>query len=166
MSKLKQVFGIIFAKKNPLKVAAAVESIRVKALNRQVETLNEMNEAYVTQIKALVKQVTTQQTGNFQERMIDMAANFILKPKGVSAHSAGSPLLANTQGLAQASTLESGLEYSDNDLIQLAQSLPTDTLKQLGGLDLANFSKAIKSQIPKISETSVKRAMEIVGTMV
>jgi len=166
MGKLKLIMRILKQKKDPVRVAAAQESIRVTALKRQVETLDAINQEYALQIKAMSKELANHRENNFQEKLLEVGMNLF---SGKSQTQNNSPLLnqstPNTPSIEQQTQLETGVQYSDDQLINIAQSLGSATIQKLKSLAYDKFAEVVKSQVPNISETSIKRSREIIEVM-
>jgi len=152
--KLKQVLGILLSKKDPIKQAAAKESIIVTALRRQIKAVTEINEQLSDQVSGMAKELAVRQDGNFQEKMLNVAVDFFTGGQ----KSAQTPNIATPQ-------LESGEHYTDDQLMSFAEKLPKVAVEALKGMAYDQFQSTIKTQIPNISETSLKRSFEIVGAM-
>ena len=162
MSRLKMILAILFANnkpKDPVQQAKAIESVRVQALKRQVDTLNEINQAYAEQVKSMSKAISQQKEGDMQDKILSMAMD-LFAPKQQP------PLIIPTQSEPQTKlNLESGVQYSDSDLIEMAQKIPSPVIDQLKSASFEVFSNIIKSQIPNISQESLKRSREILEQM-
>jgi len=156
VSKCKLIWSILSHKKDPVKVEAAKESVRVIALKRQVSTLEEINCQYAEQVKIMSKELANQKQGDFQDKVLDMAVN-LFSPKMIT------PVIpASTENQTQ---LESGVQYSDDDLISMTKSLSPIIIQQLKSLSIEKFGEVVKQQMPKISESSIIRAKEIIGSI-
>ena len=163
MSKIKRIWDVVFERKDPIKVASAVESVRVKALKRQIETLEEINFQYSDQVKALNSELSTRRESSMQDKIIDTVAglfNNSISPLPLTPKPAH---YQNTE-LTQ-KKLDTSTQYSDDELIQLAQSLPKQHLNHLKRLNDEDFRKILKSQIPDISNTGILRSREIINSM-
>ena len=157
VSRLKQVMRILFHKKDPIAVAKAQESVQVVCLKRQVKAITEINEQLSEQVSGMAKELAVRQDGNFQEKMLNVAVDFFTGGQ----KSTNSPL---SQNIATP-RLESGEHYSDEQLMGFAEKLPAVAVEALKGMAYEQFQSTIKTQIPNISETSLKRSFEIVGAM-
>jgi predicted nucleotidyltransferase len=98
--------------------------------------------------------------------MLEMASNFILGNKNQES---ANPLLKSIAkaptSISPQQTLETGVQYSDKDLITIAESLPASTLNTLKNLSFDKYEQVIKQQIPNISKESIKRSREILEAM-
>jgi len=163
-------------KRDPIKQANAHESIRVKALKRQVETLEEINLQYVEQIKALGNEVSTHRESHMQEKIIEAVTQLFMGNKSKNSQALLSTFATNPQrsGIptrnhtsdkspSLSPRMESGVLYSDSDLIQLAQSLPSKVVDELKSMESEKFTQTIKTQLPDISLTSIERARQILA---
>lgn len=167
VSKFKLIKSILFSnfnKKDPVKQASAEESVQVRALKRQVSTLEEINEAYAEQVKLMSKELSKHREGDMQEKIINLAMEYIVpKSNGPKTSSIGA---IGNQNIEQQTKLESGIRYSDDKLISVAQSLPPTIIQQLQKMSMDKFSEIIKSQIPNISDESIKRSRDIIESFV
>jgi len=168
MSRLSLIWKILTRKKartEPFAVEKAQESVRCRALQRQVDTLEEINLQYSEQIKAMGKELANHREGNFQDKMLDIASNWILNknqtPSFINKGISDTPVTSGSPALA----LESGVCYSDSDLITLAESLPKGAISSLKQLSFNKFAEVIKAQVPNISDESVKRSRDILEAM-
>lgn len=168
--RLKLAMAILFAKKpvkkDPVKVEAAKESARVTALKRQVETLEEINIAYAEQVKLMSKELSKQKEGDMQEKIIGMVGNMFLGNQSMTPNSASSiPVIPQKAVKEHQSTLETGVRYSDSDLMSMAENIPSPIIQQLKNMAFDKFSEVIKTQLPDISNESIQRSKEILEAM-
>ena len=166
MNRAKMIWKILMHKPKriePLGQEKAAESVRVRALQRQVETLDDINQEYANQIKAMSVELAKHRENNFNEKLLEVGMN-LFAPKSKES----SPLLTSatkTPSTDAQTTLESGVQYSDSQLMTIAEGLGSSTIKKLKGLAFDEFAKVVKSQIPNISDTSIKRSREIIEVM-
>lgn len=156
------ILKLIFSKKDPLKVEAAKESARVQALKRQIKDLEEINISQSETIKHQLKQLKSHQEANTQDKMIDMAMSFLnpnYRPQSIG-NTTGHNTPQNPP-LELQTTLESGVKYSDNQLLELVNNIPAPVREQLKNLAYDKFTSVVKGQLPDISEESLKRGHEI-----
>ena len=173
MNRFLLAMRIIFKKKDPNKVKAAEESARVIALKRQVETLQAINETYAEQVQTLSNQLANHKETDMQEKMLNMAMQMFTKPQttisdssvGSLSNKSASEPLNNSDKQRKLTNLESGIQYSDADLISIAQTLPPETMQLLKGMAKEQFAEVLKSQVSNISDESIERARTIMEMM-
>jgi len=168
MNRFKLIWKIATSKKapkDPVAVEKAQESVRVKALQRQVDTLEDINIEYANQIKVMSSELANHRESNMQDKLIETAINIFAPKSQPQLANYLTPSKNNATTDAEQTTLESGVLYSDNQLMTIAESLGSSTIKQLKGLAFDKFAEVVKSQIPNISETSIKRSREIIEVM-
>jgi hypothetical protein len=110
----------------------------------------------------MAKELARHKEGDMQDKILDVAMNFFA-PNQNNSHMS-TPQMATSQthlDTGVQTQLESGVQYSDDQIIGVFDAMPPSMIQYLKGVGQAKVTELIKSKVPNISEESIKRSHEI-----
>jgi hypothetical protein len=150
----------IFGKKgeNSSNFQAIEESKSVRALKKHLGTMEEIIAAQDELLREYAKEARLYREVSIQDRLLDTAISIFAPSKSSTTHESpqSNPLLF------EGAKLESGMEYNDADLKKMLDLLPEKQRKMLKISPIPVVKEIAKKHGFDISETSIKRAKELI----
>lgn len=131
------------------------ESAKVKALMKQINTLESINDSYVIEIENLIKNGSNNKE-TIEEKVLNFASKLFLSEKNAQT-------TLNSGGRTTPTTyLESGKNYTDQELNKIVKIIPPKYKKLIKTMPYNVVAERIKQEFPDMSETSIKRGIELI----
>jgi len=140
---------------------AIEESASIRALKKHIKTLEEINEAQAEQISVYTKMMKKHKTESMEEQLVTALCQ-MFTPQQKQEYTFSAPPSPSRNG----TVLESGREYTDEEIKEHLSNLEKSHLKLIVQTPIVILKPQVKKFLPDISETSIKRAQEIAKELI